>query len=597
MEKKKLTKIGGQAVIEGVMMRGKSVMATCVRDPMGQIQTESIRFKPLVERSKIFKVPIIRGILSFVISMTTGMKTLMRAAEVYGDASDTAPSKFEVWLAEKLKLNLMSIIGAIGVLLGIVLAVGLFILLPNWITDGIYSLVSLDKISAISQSIIKNLTSGVIRIIIFVLYILLCTIMKDIKRLFSYHGAEHKTISCYEHGLPLTVENAAKMSRIHDRCGTTFMILVMVLGIIFFSFFGWQELWLRMLIRLAGIPLVAGISYEVLMFLAKFDNPFVRIIKAPGLLLQKVTTREPDKTMLEVAIKAFQTVLEMEEDLTIEESRFVTIINSKTAIDELRKLLGEVYQDEAEEILMSTIGISKRSEIKTSRITSLQFDKALAVSKDRVRGLPLQYALGEVMFYGFLFKADNRALVARPESELLVGEVIDASKRYENPKVIELCTGSGIVAASVSKTLNLEVVATDISECALALAKENAEKIEAKVKFIQSDMFEKIDDIYDIMVINPPYIPTADIDTLDESVKFYEPRLALDGGADGLDYYRLIEAGYKKCLREGGTLILEVGVNQSDLVANIFNNKTIKRVKDYNSPQIERVLVVTDEEI
>ncbi|MDR0751849.1 MAG: peptide chain release factor N(5)-glutamine methyltransferase [Christensenellaceae bacterium] len=592
MEKKKLTKIGGQAVIEGVMMRGKSVMATSVRDPQGVIQTESVRFKPLVERSKVFKIPILRGVLSFVTSMVTGMKTLMRAAEVFGEVADSKPSKFEVWLAEKLKLNLMSIVSAIGVVLGLVLAVGLFILLPNWITDGIYSLIPLDNIGKIPQSIIKNLTSGVIRIVIFVTYILLCTLMKDIKRLFSYHGAEHKTISCYENGLELSVENAKKMTRIHDRCGTTFMILVMILGIIFFSFFGWQEIWLRMLIRIAGIPIVAGISYEVLMFLAKFDNPLVRIIKAPGLLLQKVTTREPDDSMLEVSICAFKTVLNMEADLTIPETKFITVINTKTAIDELKKKLGS-YQDEAEEILMSILGLTKRSELRIARLNNLQFDRALTLAAIRVSGMPLQYALGEVCFYGFLFDVDERALIPRFESELLVKEVVELAKSYEDVKILELCTGSGAVACSIAKTLGIEVDASDISNKALELAQKNASKIGANVKFILSDMFEKIDGKYDIIVINPPYIASSEIDSLDASVKDYEPREALDGGLDGLDFYRKTQADYEKHLNEKGLLVLEVGINQSELVANLFSNKSVKIVKDYNSPAIDRVLVIT----
>jgi release factor-specific protein-(glutamine-N5) methyltransferase len=585
------TKIGGQAVIEGVMMRGNGVMATAVRDPSNTIQIESSRFVPLSKRSFLCRLPILRGVISFAVSMFTGMKTLNRASEVFGDLTNTEPSRFEKWLSEKTKIDLMSIVTFIGVVLGVVLAVGLFILLPNWITDGIYSVVNLDTIkSEIGKTIVRNLTSGIIRIIIFVLYIWLCSAMKDIRRLFSYHGAEHKTISCYEHGLPLTVENARSMKKVHDRCGTTFMVLVMVISIIFFSFFGWQELWLRILIRIAGIPIVAGISYEVLMLFAKFDNPLARILKAPGLLLQKLTTREPDDSMLEVAIAAFETVLKMEADSEFPISHFVTNVNIKIVDDKLKKILGNLYADESRHILMSIAKAKTSGELRDKRITNEQAERAIAVAKERAMGKPLQYALGETCFYGNTIKTDNRALIPRAETELLTEQAIISISKNENASVLDLCTGSGAIAITIAKQANCSVIGSDISNAALSLAKENAALNEANVTFIESDMFSNIDGRFDVIVSNPPYIPTQDILNIDASVRDFEPHIALDGGMDGLDFYRKISNEYKQYLKADGILMLEVGVGQCDDVIAIFG-ESANIVSDYNTPPINRVLV------
>ena len=226
LEKK--TSIGGQAVMEGVMMRGRSAMATAVRDQDGIIRVESTRIKPVNKRPLFLRLPLVRGCVSFVESMITGTKTLMRSAEVYGEGE---PSKFEKWLAEKLKINLMGIVIGLSLILGAALAMFLFIWLPITLTSLIEKLVGngfvFDKIA-------KAFIEGGIKILIFILYISLASLLKDIKRTFMYHGAEHKTITCYEKGLDLTVENVKKCSRIHDRCGTTYMVLLLIISIFVF---------------------------------------------------------------------------------------------------------------------------------------------------------------------------------------------------------------------------------------------------------------------------------------------------------------------------------------------------------------------------
>ena len=298
---KKQVSIGGQAVIEGVMMRGESSMATAVRDQDGIIRVESVRVKPNKQRNPILRLPLVRGVVSFLSSLVGGSKVLMRSAEVFGEEE---PSKFEKFLADKLKINIMSVVTTISLLLGLGLAIILFMYLPQLCREG------LEKLFSVQFDVLaKSFIEGGLKLLVFIIYILLATLLKDIKRTFMYHGAEHKTISCFESGMPLTVENAKKCSRIHDRCGTTFMVFVMLISIILFaiveSLIGDVEKIYRVLLKIALLPIVAGLSYELLKLLAKTKSPLVFPLKVPGMLLQKITTKNPTDDMIEVAIVAF----------------------------------------------------------------------------------------------------------------------------------------------------------------------------------------------------------------------------------------------------------------------------------------------------
>ncbi len=324
----KTTSIGGQAVIEGVMMRGESSMATAVRDADGKIRIESKRVTPPKERNLFFRLPVVRGVFAFVSSLVTGIKTLTRSAEVFGEGE---PSKFEKWLAKKLKIDVMSVVITISVLIAMIFAVVLFIYAPQHIRFQLENLFNTDfNVWA------DNFIEGGLKLFIFLSYILLVSILRDIRRTFMYHGAEHKTISCYENGLELTVENAKKCTRVHNRCGTTFLVFVMVISIIVFAVFealagaplrsalgdGAVYKLVRILCKLAFLPIVAGLSYELLKALAKTDCWVVYPLKVPGLLLQRITTREPSDDMLEVAITAFNTVMKMDADPTVPEQDF-----------------------------------------------------------------------------------------------------------------------------------------------------------------------------------------------------------------------------------------------------------------------------------
>lgn len=306
MQKKK-TSIGGSALIEGIMMRGPSKMAIAVRKPDGDIELKVTDIKSA--NGIIRKIPIIRGMISFWDSMVTSMKALMYSAEFVDVESDEAESesKFEKWLTQKLGDKLKTCVIYFSVVLALCLSVGLFFLLPMLIGEGVSYFFKNSPESTISA--VRSATESVSRIVIFLAYLLLCTLQKDVRRVFEYHGAEHKTIFCYEAGLPLTVENCRKMQRFHPRCGTSFLVFVLLISILIFAFvkvgFGWQ----RILIKLICLPFIAGISYEIIKWAGRSENPIVKLLSKPGLYLQRVTTKEPDDSMLEVAIAAMTSVL------------------------------------------------------------------------------------------------------------------------------------------------------------------------------------------------------------------------------------------------------------------------------------------------
>lgn len=621
MKKKNVCGIGGQAVLEGVMMRGKNSYAIAVRNGEGEIVMESERPKVTDKKKKALKIPVLRGIISFFDAFVSGLKITMRASEVFGEA-DEAPSKFEKWLAKTFKIDIMNVVLTVGGVLGIILAIALFVVLPQIAALGIFAGAGLIEVnmdagvwSAFRTSttglgfwwnMLYEVIRGVVRIVVFVGYIALVSLMKDIKRLFMYHGAEHKVISCYEHGLPLTVENAKTMSTKHDRCGTTFLFIVMIVSMLFFTVVpvsmidvgnGFLTFIVQLVIRLALIPVVAGISYEFLKLFAKYDNLFSRACKAPGLWLQRLTTKEPDEKMLEVSIAAFNEVLKLESDPEYPTKKFVTFTTVEKAVAVTEKILGEGKKHEAELIAMTVTGAERKSDLYDGRrISKQQLEECKKYAKNRLGGAPLQYVLGETCFYGFNIKTDTRALIPRFDTEFLAEEGIKAVKEiYEKkgikPEVLDLCTGSGCVAIAVKKSAECEMYASDVSKEALELAKENAERLGADIKFSSGSLFIPFrKKRFDIILSNPPYIPSGDINGLDKEVKDYEPRLALDGGADGLDYYRDICSSVKKHLKNGGKLILEAGAGQAEKVAEMLEGFETEFISDYNNPPVKRVI-------
>lgn len=303
-EKIHKTSIGGQALIEGIMMRGPKEVAIAVRKPNKEIELKVNKLNTLAMRHKIFRLPFLRGMVSLVESLSVGVKALMYSAEFFEDEEDSEDTKDteDTWTKKIFKDKAEDVEMFLTLFTAIILAVGIFMILPNIITSFIKG--------SVTNSILLNLIEGLIRIIIFLLYVVWVSKLDDVRRVFEYHGAEHKTIHCYEHGDELTVENVKKYSILHPRCGTSFLFMVMIVSVLVLSVFGWPNPVLRIVIRILMFPVIAGISYEINRFIGRSDSKLSYYLSYPGLMIQKfATVKEPDGQQIEVAIKALKAVI------------------------------------------------------------------------------------------------------------------------------------------------------------------------------------------------------------------------------------------------------------------------------------------------
>ncbi|MCH5152693.1 MAG: peptide chain release factor N(5)-glutamine methyltransferase [Clostridiales bacterium] len=573
------TKIGGQAVLEGVMMRGATSMALAVRDELGNIRMDTTRLatkKPWYRR-----VPFLRGVVNLIVSMIDGSKIISKSAEVMVEEVDTKGDGGMGWLM------------GISTVLGVALALGLFVVLPTYVTKGVFALAQLDT-KNLEWAWLKSLIEGVAKMLILVVYMVAISQMKEIKRVFMYHGAEHKTIACFESEMPLTVENVQKCSRYHDRCGTSFIVFVVVLSVVLmmvldivcaavgFTLF-LENWWLRALLKIALLPVTAGISYEMLMLLACSNFILFRPLKWLGKQFQKLTTREPDDGMCEVAIAAFNKVLEMDADVTIPEEHFpapVSLAQFRTQV--LESGLTECVKGDIDWLLTSMLNIKKEDLSKDTIKIPYGWTLRLEKMKERIAaGEPWQYVVGKTEFYGRTYVVNKDVLIPRQETELVCEQLL---KRIDKKsKVLDLCCGSGVIGITAALAKGASVDIADVSKKALKVAKLNAKLNKANVQLIESDMFEEITDMYNVIVCNPPYIESDVIDTLDDSVKNYEPKIALDGGDDGLDFYRQIATVAPHCLFKNGLLVLEIGYNQGEAVKALLEEKfEVQVLKDYS---------------
>ena len=308
------TKMGGQAVLDGIMMRGEDRRAVVIRLPDGDMH---IKTEKLKKPGNWMKLPLIRGVVAFVSSLVQGTGVLMYSAEVLGEyemengEETEEPGRFERWLTDKFgEKGAWNFMLYSSVIFAIAITILVFIMMPTWLMD------LMTKVT--DNAIVLNVAEGVFRILLFILYIVLISRMKDIKTTFQYHGAEHKCIHCFENGRALTPANCQEFYTLHPRCGTSFLMFVLVIALVLFSFLGWPNLILRIASRLLLIPVIAGLSYELLKWAGRSDNWLVKILSMPGLYLQKLTTREPDDSQLEVAIAAVKAVMVDDEAPCIE---------------------------------------------------------------------------------------------------------------------------------------------------------------------------------------------------------------------------------------------------------------------------------------
>ena len=303
-----VTSIGGQALMEGIMMRGPLKSTIGARKNDGSIYLEEIKPMDLVKKYKILRLPILRGVANMIDSLVTGNKALMRSADIAMEGEEIAEeemSKFDKWLDKHFGDKMVSIIMTVSMVVAIIFCVGVFFYVPTLLFNllaGAFPFLN-------DQIIWRSAFEGIIRIMLFLIYMSLCTLQKDVKRVFQYHGAEHKTIFCYEKGLELNVENVRKQIRFHPRCGTSFIVLMLIVGILIGLFIPFTDVWIRSTVKILLLPFTVGIGYELIKICGKHDNFLTRIIAAPGIWMQHITTKEPEDDMIEVAIAAIKDVI------------------------------------------------------------------------------------------------------------------------------------------------------------------------------------------------------------------------------------------------------------------------------------------------
>ena len=577
--------MGGQAVIEGVMMRGSKSLATAVRTPKGNIEINYKDNRPITKKHPILNIPFLRGFFVLIESMKIGMESLNYSASFLDD-EDEEPTKFELWLEKKLGKRANDVIIGFTMIISFIFSIGLFVALPT----GIASIFK----NMGASNLALNLIEAFIRISILIGYMYVISKMKDIYRLFQYHGAEHKTIFCYESMEELTVENVRKQPRLHPRCGTNFMFLIMFVSIVIFSCTGWGGIVERLLLRIILIPVVTGISYELIKWLGKSDGKLARIIAYPGLKLQLLTTKEPDDSQIEVAIASLKAAEGIEDlNKTIEE-----LINTGT------KTLKDNGIDTARldtELLLGNVIEKERLYLITHKEETIgkdQCDEFFELIEKRRKKMPVKYILNKCEFMGIDLHVEEGVLIPRDDTELLVDEVLKNISEDDEKQICDLCCGSGAIGISLAcLRKNIKVDLLDYYPIPEKVTLINIEKhnLQERVSFSKSDLLDvsiKASKKYDIIVSNPPYIEEEEIEKLMDDVQKYEPHTALSGGIDGLDFYKKIVNKSIEVLNENGILAFEIGYNQGKAVKSLMeenNFKDVRVIKDFAS--LDRIVI------
>lgn len=563
--------VGGQAIIEGVMMRGSKGIATAVRTPNGEIEVKVQKTKPITKKYKFLNIPIIRGAVSLIDSLILGIKTLNYSASFFED--DEEESKFDIWLKEKFGDKAANdLLVTFSMIISLLVATGLFLGIPTGIA-------SLFKNIGVS-SIALNLIEAVIRIAILIMYMFLISKLDDIYRVFQYHGAEHKTIFCYEAEEKLTIENVRKFGRLHPRCGTNFLFLTMLVSIILFSLTGWGSFWQRLILRIILTPIVAGITYEIIKWLGRTESKLGKIIAYPGLKLQELTTKEPDDSQLEVAIKSLMAAEGIEYkkkigELLIDGNKKLKAANIDTYILDTQLLLGKVLGKDKLYLITN----------KDEEVSNFKEREFYSLIEKRINKMPISYILKTVEFMGIDFNVEEGVLIPRGDTEVLVEEALKFLDKDKSYKICDLCCGSGAIGISIAHFReNTKVDLIDYYDIPEKITKRNImkHKLSNRANFIKSDLLEEVikqEKKYDILLSNPPYIKDEVINTLMEDVKNYEPHTALSGGNDGLNFYIRIINDSNKVLKENGILAFEIGHDQGYEVSELMSEKGYKDIR------------------
>ncbi len=609
----KPTKVGGQAVLDGIMMKGEKRTALTMRMPDGSLYA---RIKPAASAKKWMKIPFVRGVGIFGQALVEGVKTITHSADVlekYEGEGAVEDDKLTAWMNKKFgKEKAWNIMIYFAVALSLAFSIGVFMILPT-------AAVSLFAYLW-DNDIFLNLVEGVVRIILFVVYVLLISRLDEIDNVFKYHGAEHKTIHCFENGKELTVENAKAFTTLHPRCGTSFLMFVLVISLTLFSFLGWPSLIIRIASRIVLLPVIAGIAYELLRWAGKSDNIVVKILSIPGILLQKITTSEPREEHLEVAIVAIKAAMREEgpmgEGLCDENGNLVYNVRLLVKNGEERLLKAGIEPYEAKnqaELLYCYLKKVEKGQLyfkgkeKVSFKTMSEYFKLIDKKKE---GVPLQYITGTQDFMDLTFIVNENVLIPRFDTEVVVEKAEELIRRLADEKgidtqikVLDLCSGSGVIGITLDRrcadlinviggkaenstpgevnktetaevekqrTSGIYVVGSDLSEAALEVAEKNKEKLGSNIQFIQGNMFENVEEKFHMIISNPPYIPRQEIESLMAEVKSFEPMMALDGGLSGLDFYRQIVSEAHEYLMPGGYVVFEIGHGQGADIVKFF---------------------------
>ena len=561
----KKSDVGGQAVIEGVMMRGTKGVATAIRKEDGEIVIRNEDTSPFSKRFPKLNKPFLRGIFVLIDSLKIGINSLNYSASFFEEEEET---KFDKWLNNKFGGKANDIIIGITMIFSFILSIALFVGLPT----GVASLFKNIGFNSIGL----NLTEAFIRIAILIGYMWGISKFKDIYRVFQYHGAEHKTIFCYEAEEELTVDNVKKHSRFHPRCGTNFLFLIMFVSVIVFAFTGWGGFFERLFIRIILIPVISGVTYEMIKWLGKNNSNLAKVISYPGLKLQELTTKEPDEKQIEVAIASLKAAEGIDEKSI---SKLIEIgVKELKGIESARLdcqlILGKVLQKDKVYLITNFEEIVKKEKE----------EEYIELIQKRKKKMPVRYILGECDFMGLDFIVKEGVLIPRSDTEVLVQEVLKLINEDDRLQICDLCCGSGAIGIALAhyrKYINVDSI--DYYEIPEKVTKENIIKhnLTERVNFVKSDLFNEIlikNKRYNIIVSNPPYIKSNEIETLMEDVKDYEPCAALDGGKDGLKFYRRIVEESKNYLLEDGILAFEIGYEQGEEVKSLMDINGFKEI-------------------
>ncbi|MDD3304008.1 MAG: peptide chain release factor N(5)-glutamine methyltransferase [Clostridia bacterium] len=567
--KNKKKKIGGMALFNGLLL--KSTDRECMVQENDVITIKSIATN---HKFSLTDIPIIRGIARIISTIQSSVPYIMKSArEIINDITKNEEEEIEV--------NNYQI--TIGYVIAILLLISLYIVVPN-----VISLLFASSLQSIIQVLLQVITFGI--------YLLVLKSTRMFNTLFEYHGAEHKVVNAYEAlgNYDLEVAKVKKCSRFHRRCGGNFVIYFVIGLLLTTLFIPSSSIWLKTVIQMLLTPVILGVAYETLFLFSMLPKPLA-FLSYPAMAIQFITTREPSDDKIKIAITALKGCLASNKKITLKEyiNHYITknLNNIPYEMSDILRIVGFYKNTTKDEIYTKLDEIS--IDLKDSILLDKLFDKLYK------ENIPLQYILQKQSFYNEEYFVNENVLIPRQDSEILVEKAIQYINNENLITMIDMCTGSGCIGISITKHTALKITfLVDISKKTLEVAEKNISinQIADRVKTIHSDLFDKFlnktENTYDIIVSNPPYIPTEEINKLDKTVQ-NEPFLALDGGIDGMDIYRKIFIQSKQILKDKGLLLLEIGFDELDKIIKIIehdkNYELVESVKDLGGN--DRVIV------